>query len=146
MNILVAVDFSDVTPRVVDTARELATGRAAKLWLVHVAPPEPEFIGYEVGPQVVRQTAAMHVRQEHKDLQALAESLRKAGVEAAALLLQGATSDKLLEEAGRLPAGLLVIGTHGKGALRHLLLGSVSRQIIARAACPVVVVPAPRKA
>lgn len=146
MNILVAVDFSDLTPRVVGTARELAIGRPAKLWLVHVAPPEPEFIGYEVGPQVVRQTAAMHVRQEHKDLQTLAENLRQAGVEATALLLQGSTSDKLLDEAGRLPAELMVVGTHGKGALRHLLLGSVSRQIIAHAACPVVVVPAPRKA
>ena len=146
MNIVVAVDFSDVTPRVVDTARALAAGRPAKLWLVHVAPPEPEFIGYEVGPQVVRQSAATHVRQDHKDLQALAEGLRRDGLDATALLVQGSTADKILEEAGRRGAALVVVGTHGKGALRHLLLGSVSRQILTRAECPVVVVPAPKPA
>lgn len=140
-NVLAAVDFSEVSDRVVERAHELALAFSAELYLVHVAAPDPEFVGYEAGPESVRTQRAQELRQEHRDLQARAAALRARGVRAHALLIQGPTVDKLVEEIERLAADMVVLGSHGRGALLRALLGSVSEGVIRRSPCPVLVVP-----
>ncbi len=54
----------------------------------------------------------------------------------------GGPADVLLDEAERLDADLIVVGTRGRGGLAELLLGSVSRSVAARAQRPVAIVPA----
>jgi len=58
------------------------------------------------------------------------------------LLLQGATIATVLTEADRLEANLLVIGSHGHGAVYDLLVGSVSEGLVRRSKRPMLVVPA----
>ena len=70
MKLLVAIDFSDNMDTVVAQARTIAEALAAKVWLVHVADPEPAFVGYDVGPQYERDAVAEKFRQEHSALQA----------------------------------------------------------------------------
>ncbi len=140
--ILVCVDFSDVTPRVVEQGRELARAFGRPLRLLHVARPEPDFIGYDPGPQTVRTHLAHELRDEHRQLQAMADELRAAGHDVEALLVQGPSIEKIVEEARRLHAAMIVIGSHGHGALYDLLLGSVSEGVVRAAPCPVLVVPA----
>jgi nucleotide-binding universal stress UspA family protein len=53
-NILVPLDFQEATLDVLDHASLLAQSLSAKLWLVHVGDPDPDFVGYGVGPQSVR--------------------------------------------------------------------------------------------
>jgi nucleotide-binding universal stress UspA family protein len=139
--ILVAVDFSDFTPELVRVAGELARAFGAELFLVHVEPTEPQFVGYEVGPQSVRDAVAERLRHQHRDLQALAEQLRTRGIRVTPLLIQGYAVEKLCEEASRLGAQLLVMGTHGHGRVHRLLLGSVGEGVLRRATCPVMFVP-----
>ena len=140
-NIVVAADLSPVTQAVVRTAGRLAKGLDAALWLVHVAAPEPPFVGYDVGPQSVREQVAAQIRSTHRQLQEIEKNLQDQGVRATALLVQGPIVEKIQEEVARLEADLLVIGSHGHGALYHLVLGSVSNALVAGATCPVVVVP-----
>ena len=140
--ILVPVDLSDVTERVLEQARRLARVTGAHLTLLHVAPPEPEFIGYEPGPPSVRQAAARGLAEEHRRVQALCRQLEEEGLQATALVMQGYPAEKILQEAARLCAGLVVMGSHGHGALHHLLVGSVTEAVLRKATCPVVVVPA----
>ncbi|RYG25242.1 MAG: universal stress protein, partial [Burkholderiales bacterium] len=52
--ILVPVDFSDVTPKVVAAAAAFAQPFGANLVLLYVSEPEPDFVGFEPGPQAVR--------------------------------------------------------------------------------------------
>lgn len=139
--ILVPVDFSSVTPALVTHAAELAAALGHKVWLLHVAPPEPDFVGYGVGPQPVREHAADHLREEHRQLQALAERLKNEGVEVESLLVQGPVAQEVLEQAERLKAAMIVLGSHGRGALYQAVLGSVSADIVRHARCPVLVVP-----
>ncbi len=117
----------------------------ARLWLLHVAAPEPAFVGYEPGPQSVRDQRATELRDEHATLQRRAAELRERGLDAAALLIQGHPVEKILEEANRLGVGMIVMGSHGRSAIARLVLGSVSEGVLRRATCPVLIVPALRQ-
>jgi len=140
-NIIVPIDFSPIAGPVVDLAGTLAECMPAHIWLIHVASPDPDFVGYDAGPQSVRDQVADHLREEHQQLQAIAAEMRKAGIETTALLAQGPTAEKILAEAESHEADLIVMGSHGRGAMVRALLGSVSEQVLRKAHCPVIVVP-----
>ncbi|HEU0226032.1 MAG TPA: universal stress protein [Steroidobacteraceae bacterium] len=142
MNILAAVDFSAVTQDVTDALRRIAATMPAKVILVHVAPPEPDFVGYSAGPDVVRGQVAVEHRARHQQLQRLAEDLRADEIDTTALLLQGATVETLIAEAEKLGAGLIVLGSHGHGAVYDILVGSVAEGVVRRSTVPVLLVPA----
>ena len=141
MNILVAVDLSEASSRVVEAARRVASQSGAEVYVLHAAEPNPDFVGYEAGPEVVRSQLAEEYRKEHRAVQAHAEQLRQAGISATALLVQGPTVATTLEQAEKLDAALIVVGSHGHGALYDVLVGSYSAGILRKAKVPVLVVP-----
>ena len=141
MNLLVAVDFSDPTDRILRVATRLAQSLDACVWVVHAAEPEPDFVGYDVGPEVVRDQVAKELRDEHRRLQECTNQLREAGVEAKAILAQGPTVETLLHMADKQDADLIVVGSHGRGMVAEILLGSVSQGLIRAGRWPVTVVP-----
>jgi nucleotide-binding universal stress UspA family protein len=144
--ILVPIDFSDATPPVVRYAGELARAFGGKIILLHVSEPEPDFVGFEAGPQAVRASVARDFRTEHQKLDEMKHSLAGTGIETTALHIQGSLAEKILSEADSQGAGLIVIGSHGHGAIYNLLVGSVTSGVLKKAKCPVLVVPAPRAA
>lgn len=144
-HVLAAIDFSPHGDTVIARAAELARALGADLTLLHVAAPDPEFVGFEVGPQTVRDSRAHTLELERRELHRVAEELRDAGLPTRAFLFAGSTAEKICEEAAQRNADLIVVGTHGRSALANAFVGSVSRGVIRDAPCPVVVVPAPRK-
>lgn len=141
MNLLVALDLSESSATVVEQAKALTTASAGKIWLLHVADPDPDFIGYEVGPQYIRDAAAQRFHKEHHQIQAWSEQLRASGLDCVARLVQGPTVDTILHEAKRLGANVIVVGSHGKGAVRRLLVGSTSEALLRHSTIPVLIVP-----
>jgi len=141
MSILVAVDLSPASENVVEAAGKIAKLTGATVYVLHAAEPEPDFVGYDAGPEVVRTQVAQELRKEHRDVQALAETLRSDGVDATALLVRGPTVETTLKEAESLEAELIVVGTHGHGAVYDVLIGSYSAGIIRKSKLPVLVVP-----
>lgn len=144
-NILVPIDFSDVTSQVVEIARKFAAAFESRLILLNVAEPEPDFVGFEAGPPTVRLAVARDFKAERKQLDDLKAQCAAYGTEATTLHIQGPIIDKIVHEAGEQQADLIIIGSHGHGALYDLLVGSVTQGVIKAATCPVVVVPAPAK-
>ncbi len=142
-NFLVAIDFSPVTQSVLELAGKLAGPVGAKLWLLHVAAPDPDFVGFKVGPSYIRDHQADILRQEHKDLQAMAVELEQQGQDVEALMVQGPTTDTITEMTGKLEADLIIMGSHGKGALFRAMVGSVSEQVLRESTVPVLIVPSP---
>lgn len=140
-NIIVPVDFSDQTDVVLQLAGQLGLAFGAHVWLLHVAAPEPEFIGYRPGPDSVRDQVAKGLRAEHQQVQLLAKQLGSRGVEVTALAVQGPTVEKILAQMEKLDADLVIMGSHGHGAIYRTLLGSVSEGVLHDAACPVLIVP-----
>ena len=137
MKLLVAVDLSESTSIVVREAAKIA----GEVWVLHVAEPDPEFVGYEVGPQVVRDSVAAEMRAEHREIEKLAVSLSHDDVSATPLLVQGPSAETILKKAAELGVDLIVIGSHGHGAMYQLLVGSVSEEVLHHAQCPVLIVP-----
>lgn len=140
--IIAGVDFSPVSDAVVNRAASIARAFAARLVLLHVAAPDPDFVGFDVGPQSVRDARARELRDEHRELQRRADDLRERGIDVEALLVQGPTVDTILGKAAHLDADLLVLGSHGHGALHRALVGSVSEGVLRRGLLPVLIVPA----
>ena len=145
MKLLAALDFSPATPAVLREARAWALRLHAQLWLIHVAEPDPDFIGYGAGPESVRLAVAHKFTRAHQRLEALSVELRKEGLDATALLLQGATAETILREADRLSADVVLMGTRARGAVRELFVGSVSKEVLRQSTRPVLLIP-PRDA
>ncbi len=137
--ILVPVDFSDVTDNVVEMAASLAGAFSSSVILVHVAEPEPQFVGYDPGPLSVRVEVARDIQADRRRLEALKQKFGVPDVQA--FDVEGSIPDEILRLAGEHRATLIVIGSHGHGALYHLLAGSVTTAILKHARCPVLIVP-----
>ncbi len=140
-NILVAIDFTDTDKRLLQNAQQWALKFNAYVWIVHVAAPEPAFVGYGPGPQYVRNVRADDLRQEHRTLQAYADSLKSAGLESQALLVPGNTAEMLIEEIQKLKIDMLLMGAHKHGAFDRLFSENHPSQLAVKAGVPVLIVP-----
>ncbi len=139
--ILVPVDFSDITPLVVRQAADIARATGGSLTLLHVALPDPAFVGFETGPVVVQDAVERDYQEDHRRLEELRTGLAAQGIQVDYLHYEGSTAEVILREARRLPASIIVMGSHGHGALFHLLAGTATVAVLRKASCPVLVVP-----
>ncbi|GGG42382.1 universal stress protein [Bizionia arctica] len=140
-NILVTIDFTSGDQELIDKAFLFAEKFHSKIWLIHIAAPDPDFVGYEVGPQYIRDDRATELRKEHKILQDHANSLGVKGFEAEGLLVQGATIEMILEESKKLQIDLIISGHHDHGFFYNAFTGSVSGNLIKKSKIPVLIVP-----
>lgn len=141
MKILVAIDLSRASQRVMETARALAKALGATVTVAHVADAELEPTAFEAGHDESRRQLAAELRAEHEAVQAHAGLLRGAGIEATGLLLKGPVIPTLLREIERVGADHVVMGSHGRGALFESLVGSTSAGVVRKASVPVTIVP-----
>jgi nucleotide-binding universal stress UspA family protein len=72
-----------------------------------------------------------------------AEVVRRLGVQAEAVAVEGAPWRKLVEAAGERSAAMIVVGTHGEGAFAGALLGSTAYRLVHHSPLPVLIVPLP---
>jgi nucleotide-binding universal stress UspA family protein len=138
--ILCATDFSEVSAKAERYAIALAKRYEARLVLLHVDPPIPLMSPYGEIPidlglfEEQRRQADLEMRAAH-------ERARVAGLVVDAMVRGGSPAREILAEA-RQGVDLIVLGTHGRGGMEHLLLGSVAEKVLRKATCPVMVVPA----
>ena len=140
-NIMVAVDFNDSIGELMVYADSLAQKFGSKVWVLHVAEPEPDFVGYEPGPQYIRDLKANEYREEHRNLQEICKNFLSEDINAEALLIQGSTVETVLDEAQKLNIDLLIVGTHKHSFLHNLLQESVSMELIKKSDIPIMAIP-----
>jgi len=137
--LLVAVDLSPETEKVVAVARRLALATGAQVFVVHCAEPDPDLVGYD------RDEVADRFQCDHAMVQDCAEQLRAEGVDATALMILGPTVQTTLREARRLEAELIIVGSHCRGVAYEMLVGSDSAGIVRQTEIPVLLVPTRRE-
>jgi nucleotide-binding universal stress UspA family protein len=138
-SILVPIDFSRITPKVLDNARYSAAAFEARVWLLHVAQTRVDVFGL---PCFTRDSVARTLRGNHQEVYKCAENLKQAGVDTAALVVRGNPAQKILPKAEELEANMIILGSHGHGPLHQFLTQHTCQYLLERAPCPVVIVSA----
>jgi nucleotide-binding universal stress UspA family protein len=139
--ILCPTDFSDVSAKAERFALALVQHYGGQLSLLHVDPPTPLLAAYGEVPVDVRLFEEQR-RQAERDMQAARERAEAGGITVDAEVRGGAPAREILAAARTGGVDLIVLGTHGRGGVEHLLLGSVAEKVLRKAACPVLIVPA----
>jgi len=135
--VLVAVDFEEASRRAIEVAREFARLLGASLCLVHVyALPVYPYPG--LAPPLDPSYGRAITLAAGNSLDQLAAEVGAAR----ALLREGDVVTEILAAARELDATLIVMGTHGRRGLSHVLLGSVAEKVVRRSEIPVLTVRA----
>lgn len=144
-NILAAVDFSNATRGVMDAALEMAEKFGAGLHVVHVIEPEPLYTAYGFTPDEFPAMQGFQIEARKRTLARLEGMVADGaarGVTVTTRMLEGGPLSAIQQAATECGAGLVVLGSHGHGAVAALLLGSVAAGFVRKAEVPVLVVPA----
>ena len=145
--ILVPVDYSEGSQAALAYAATLAQELRASLDVVHVW-DRPAYVSDTVlvGPSGAKRPLTEMIREnaEAEMKSFIARTKLPAEAELETRLLSGNPAGRILEELALGKHELLVVGTHGRTGLRHLLLGSVAEKLVRLAPVPVLTVPSPR--
>jgi nucleotide-binding universal stress UspA family protein len=142
--ILVPVDFSDVTIKVVKVAVHLAKPFQSKIILMHATENVPQLMGMGGGPDALPVPQAgelANLPNYSERLARLREMISAVGLTSTTVELEGVTVDLIMSQAETSRVDLIVLGSHNRGPLSHLFLGSVADGVLQRAKCPVLIVP-----
>jgi nucleotide-binding universal stress UspA family protein len=140
--ILCATDLSATSEEAWRYGLMLADVFAAEVSLLHVVSPL-EFAG--LGDMRVPPPTGWlegRIQASDKELARKQEEIEKLGLRASRRVKVGAPAATIVAEAQDARADLIVIGTHGRTGLSHLLLGSVAEAVIRKAPCPILAVQA----
>jgi universal stress protein A len=139
--IVVATDFSELSGEAIETAVAFARDSGATLDLVHVAietaypaPPPLEVVTLPVD-------IASVVREASTRLAAEEDRVRAQGVACEGNVLVGRPDQEIVEHAAKTKSDLIILGTHGRSGLGHILVGSVAERVVQHAHCPVLTLP-----
>jgi nucleotide-binding universal stress UspA family protein len=128
--ILCPVDFDANSIRMLGQAAELARERHAKLYLLHVVPTPP-------GPEVAVDFIGLEDRAKKRLDRLVRKKLgRRTGWEVH--VRSGPPALEVMRAAERFGVDLIVMATHGRKGLKHLVLGSVAESVVREAPCPVL--------
>jgi nucleotide-binding universal stress UspA family protein len=142
--ILVPIDFSDETLKVVKAAVHLAKPFLSRIILMHASEPSPQLLGIGPGSDAIPITPTQETPSPPdytESLASLQEMISATGLTSTTVELQGSAVDLILAQAETSRVDLIVLGSHRRGPLSHLFLGSVADGILQRARCPVLIVP-----
>ena len=142
--ILVAIGLSPITPQVVEGAARLASDLGAKLIILAVLEPVAAYVPVGAAMDVI--TAPMPMEPPDVEglkarLESIAAPLRASGLTVDTITAVALPQDEILEQAKTTGADMLVLGSHGHGALYHLFSGSVVTSVLHKATIPVTVIP-----
>ncbi len=138
--LLVPMDFSDHSLAALEKAVAVASLCSASLTLLHAL--EPVSYGLDFTLLDVERSKEARAAAESR-LSRLATPLIAAGHHVETAVRGGLPTDAILHEAGARRADLIVMGTHGRRGLAHVLVGSVAEHVLRRASCPVLAVKSP---
>jgi nucleotide-binding universal stress UspA family protein len=139
-HILVPFDFSEGARLALRHAVAAARAFAARLTLLHVV--HLPYLGTGFGPGEGMPSEARLIEETSSELNLIADEVRGQGVVVAAVVCVGHPASEVVEMARREGSDLIVMGTHGRTGLLHMLLGSVAERVVRHAPCAVTVVRA----
>lgn len=139
--IILPVDFSDSSDKLVDYAVSFAKDVDAEILLIHVAATDIGFVIGDMGFQYFPEVEENEIKYELKELNRLEQRVIAQGVNCQHILKQGIAGDTILEFADENHADYIVVGSHGRSGVYDVFIGSLTKEITKKSKIPVLVVP-----
>ncbi len=136
--ILCPVDFSETSEGALRFALSLAAPLGARVRVVHVRQVRMHPLSENPAEVIEDESEADAVTQ--RELSSLAERHREQPVDVVREPLTGVVYQEIAREAERSGAQMIVMGTHGRTGLDHLLIGSVAERVVRLSSVPVCTV------
>ena len=140
--ILYPTDFSEdarhACPYVIDLAKKFG----ARVILIHVVPAPTYAVSYEIAVDTSTLDEEMRKSAQTR-IEKLAGEFAAEGIECDAVIEVGGAFVEIIKTARDREADLIVLATHGLGALKHMLLGSTAEKVVRKAPCPVLTIRHP---
>jgi nucleotide-binding universal stress UspA family protein len=138
--ILAPVDYSECSERALAVAFDFAKAFGATIHLVHVFPSAMYVTTPLAVPSPALYEQLRETNQKYFD-EYKAKVSSERGVEVSGTLLEGVPDVQIVKLAEDMGADLIVMGTHGRTGLKHVLLGSVAERVLRTSPMPVLAVP-----
>ena len=135
--ILYLTDFSEASEYAGQYAISIAGKYGCRLYVAHVVEPftYADDFGIDYGAQLREMEATAR-----RLLDDTAASMKKTGADVESILLSGNPSAEIVKFAKEETIDLIVMATHGRSGVEHLLMGSVAEKILRKSPCPVMTV------
>ena len=142
--ILVPTDFSDTAAVALNYARVFADAFGATLHVLHVVPEAfaPGRTGHGYLPDLTRYSETLKQRA-NKRLDNMFTEGDRAKYHAELTTRTGSPFVEIVRYAKEQGIDLIVMGTHGRGPVAHMLMGSVAEKVVRKSPCPVLTVRHP---
>ncbi|MCA1764778.1 MAG: universal stress protein [Desulfobulbaceae bacterium] len=138
--IMAPIDFSENSPKVLQSAVEVAEKFEAALSVVFVVQSFEDYSGFFVPHMPISQFEQEMVESAEEKMESfLAENL-KSDVPYNSAVLQGDVAEKIIEYAEKNDISMIVMGTHGYKGLEKVLFGSIAEKVVKTSPCPVLTV------
>ncbi len=135
-NILLATDGSESVQAAIQEAVNIAKVCSSRLYILSVVEVNPEYEA--LAPNVVEK--AETETKEHVD--SVKKKAQKESITCETVVHQGEEPYRfIVDEAKKIKADMIVMGSHGRTGLKRLMMGSVTARVIGHAPCKVLVVP-----
>ena len=135
---LVPIDFSPYSDQALTKAIELATSLDARLTLLHVIQLMPLTVG-EMPPAYFDEHLENLEADAQQQMRAALYRVHQAGLQGESVISQGIPFQAIVDTAKDEKVDLIIMGTHGRTGLPHVLIGSVAEKVVRLAPCPVLV-------
>jgi nucleotide-binding universal stress UspA family protein len=138
--ILAPTDFSELSKQGLKSALELAQTFGAQLLLIHVVEPPPYPVEAIVPVDLAATLLTDLERQASDELARVLTDAPASPVEVLRRVVVGTPYRKIVEVAEEEKSDLIVMTTHGRTGLSHLVMGSVAERVVRTAPCPVLTI------
>jgi nucleotide-binding universal stress UspA family protein len=153
MRLLVAIDFSEFADNIITEAERMARTLTAKVFLLHVLPAPSPIIDQTGNVETMQQADSSLAKENFSELSesasakllSISERLQKNSIDTTVIIGYNNEVDAIIDASEKNRVDMIMLGTHGHGALYHLLIGSVSEGVVRKATCPVIIVPARKR-
>ncbi len=142
--VLLPTDGSECSGKASGYALSFAKQYGARVVAIHVIDhrweEQARLALAEVGQDMAQRIREGRKEEGERILRDVADAAKRAGISVETVLVTGIPFDEILRLGKELPADLIIMGTHGRTGMSHLLLGSVAERVVRSAPCPVLTV------
>ncbi len=146
-NILVPTDFSDFSRLALDYAITIAQTFKASIILIHVTPEKELDSIRQISPYLepgrIEELLKGRESEDRKQLDEFIPPEKKEGIETEAIHRVGTPFLEIIKVAKEKEVDLIVMATHGRSGLSHILFGSVAEKVVRKSTCPVLSIRPP---